>query len=366
MKRFFKLTSLALVSTFIIGLSGCMGGTNSEYVTSTSEEGNDSVSVTETLEDDNAFKSATGTLASEVGGQRAIRLGFEGGLCQSSIPIAHLMGFFAEEGLDTEIVVTGDLVNSRDSLAAGHIDTVAGMLSGWFVPVTQGIDIGFLLGLHTGCASAFVIADSGITEFESGQEIAVSGAIGGAYHNIALRFAYRAGLEPSDFIWRDFPAAEAVIALQDGTVQVAVIPDQVGQRFVDEGILRRIRSYDDADFANDNCCVLGMSGGFIRANPETSERITRAIYKASKWLDESDENKIEAVNLLIENGYVSAAVDVSYVVGLMSNWQWGLPHELTEQTLITSITEYQAMDVINPDLDPELIRTQVWHPFNID
>jgi len=305
---------------------------------------------------------APATFEEEVGGQRAIRLGFEGGLCQAAIPIAHLMGFFAEEGLETEIVVTGDLVSSRDSLVAGHIDTVAGMLSGWFVPVTQGIDIRFTLGLHTGCALAFVLADSDITELQAGQEIAVSGAIGGAFHNIALRFAYREGLAPNDFTWRDFPAAEAVIALQDGTVQVAVIPDQVGQRFVDDGILRRIRSLDDADFANDNCCVLGMTGSFIDTNPQTAERITRAVYRASLWIDESDDNKRKAVELLIEAGYVSAGIDVEYVVGLMSGWRWGMPHELTEQTLVTSIAEYQAMGVISPNLDPDEIKANVWWP----
>ncbi|MCL2226652.1 MAG: ABC transporter substrate-binding protein [Oscillospiraceae bacterium] len=313
----------------------------------------------------NGTTTGTGNFEEEVGSQRAIRLGFEGGLCQAAIPIAHLMGFFAEEGLQTEIVVTGDLVNSRDSLVAGHIDTVAGMLAGWFVPVTQGIDIRFTQGLHTGCASAFVLADSGIARLESGQQIAVSGAIGGAFHNIALRFAYREGLAPGDFTFRDFPAAEAVIALQDGVVQVAVIPDQVGQRFVDEGILHRIRSLDDADFVSDNCCVLGMTGAFIDANPETAARITRAVYRASRWIDESDANKTQSVEVLIENGYVSAAVDVAYVVGLMNNWRWGIPHDLTEATLEISIVEYQAMGVINPNLDPEVIKAQVWHPFEV-
>ena len=308
--------------------------------------------------------SPAASFEEEVGAQRAIRLGFEGGLCQAAIPIAHLMGFFEEEGIDTEIVVTGDLVSSRDSLVAGHIDTVAGMLAGWFVPVTQGIDIRFTQGLHTGCASAFVLADSGITRLESGQQIAVSGAIGGAFHNIALRFAYRDGLTPDDLVFRDFPAAEAVIALQDGVVQVAVIPDQVGQLFVEEGVLRRIRSLGDADFVNDNCCVLGMAGDFIDANPETAARITRAVYRASRWIDESDANKTQAVELLIEHGYVSAAVDVAYVVGLMNNWRWGIPHDLTEATLEVAIIEYQAMGVIAQNLDPEVIKQQVWHPFD--
>ncbi|MCL1862844.1 MAG: ABC transporter substrate-binding protein [Defluviitaleaceae bacterium] len=300
--------------------------------------------------------------ASEGGEVRAIRLGFEGGLCQAVIPLAHVNGFFAAEGLITEIIVTGDLVSSRDALAAGHIDAVAGMLAGWLVPVTQGIDIRFTQGLHTGCASAFVLADSHITAFEIGQSVAVSGAIGGAFHNIATRFIHREGLVTDDFTWRDFPPAEAVIALQNGAVQVAVIPDQVGQRFVDDGVLRVIRSLDDDDFETENCCVLGLMGSFIDENTEVAERITRAVYNASRWMNESEENKREAVTVLIQAGYLSAAIDIDYVVGLMSNWIWGVPHDITEQTLITSIDEYQALGVINPALDPDALRLQVWHP----
>jgi len=342
MKNHIKLITFILVIMMATSiLTACFGGNDTEV-------------------------GIAGIFEEEAGGTRTIRLGFEGGLCQAAIPLAHLMGFFAEEGLDTEIVVTGDLVNSRDALAAGHIDTVAGMLAGWFVPVTQGIDIRFTLGLHTGCASAFVLADSDITELEYGQNIAVSGAIGGAFHNIALRFAYRGGLAANDFTFRDFPAAEAVIALQNGDVQVAVIPDQVGMRFVDDGVLRVIRSLDDEDFQNDNCCVLGMTGAFIDQNPETAERLTRAVYRVSRWLDESDENKRLGVQLMIEHGYASTGVDIDYVVGLMSNWRWGIPHDLTEQTLITSIHEFQAIGIINPTLDPDVVREQVWYPLGID
>jgi NitT/TauT family transport system substrate-binding protein len=136
-------------------------------------------------------------------------------------------------------------------------------------------------------------------------------------------------------------------------------------RFVDEGILRVIRSLDDADFVDDNCCVLGMTGAFISENPETAAKITRAVYRASRWIDESDENKTEAVLLLKEHDFVSAAVDTEYVVGLMSNWRWGIPHYLTEQTLVVSIDEFQAMGVINPNIDPEVLRAQVWQPFEV-
>lgn len=362
-----KIASLIFAIALTFVLVGCGNGNETVDNGNVVDNGNEPTADCDgdgggDCECDSTEADATGAFEDEVGSQRTIRLGFEGGLCQAALPLAHLLGFFEEEGLDTEIVVTGDMVSSRDALVAGHIDTVAGMLAGWFVPVTQGIDLRFTQGLHTGCASAFVLADSDITGFEAGQNVAVSGAIGGAFHNIALRFAYREGLAPDDFIWRDFPAAEAVAALQNGEVQVAVIPDQVGMRFVQDGVLRVIRSLDDDDFVDENCCVLGFAADFIEQNPETAARITRAVYRASLWIGESDENKREGVNILIENEYISAGIDVDYVVALMGNWRWGVPHYLTEQTLIASIYEFQALGVINPALDPDVFRAQVWHP----
>ena len=299
---------------------------------------------------------------SEPAANRVLNIGFEGGLCQIAIVLAHLRGFFEGEGLETQIVVTGDMVSSRDALAAGHIDTTAGMLAGWFVPVTQGVEMEFTLGLHTGCASAFVLANSDIMHFEAGQDIAVSGAIGGAFHNIGLRFIYREGLVPSDFTWRDFSADQAVMALESGDVQVAVIPDQVGQQFVEQGLLRRIRSLDDADFTDEPCCVLGISRAFLAENPKTSERITKAIYDATRWLGESEANKVEAVELLIEAGYLSANLDVEYIVSLLQNWTWGVTHEQTELTLQASIREFQNLGLLNENLDPDVVQSEIWNP----
>ena len=341
MKILTKITALSLVASLTFALAAC-SGTNT---TGTS--------------------SAVRTFEEEAGGRRPIQIGFEGGLCQAPLAIAHLNGFFEAEGLTTELVVTGDLVNTRDALAGGQIDVAAGMIAGWFRPVVQGIDMRFTVGLHTGCASAFVLNDSGITGFESGQDIAISGAIGGAFHNIAYRFIYRDGFTPDDFTWRDFPAAEAVIALQNGTVQVAVIPDQVAERWVEDGTLRRIRSlHEDSDFADEACCIAGLSGSFIDENPITSYKITRAIYNASRWIDESDENRLAATTLLIEEGLISGTPE--YAADLLGLFRFGLPHDVTDQTLRTTIDEYQALEILDPNLDPAVIREQVWYPLGID
>ena len=308
-------------------------------------------------------QSELGSFYSERGSQETIRVGYDGLLCQAPIALAHLKGFFEDEGLDTELIRTGDQNAVRDALAGGHLDVASGMIAAWLRPVTQGIDIRFTAGLHTGCASAFVLADSDIDSFEEGQDIAITGGVGGLFHNIGLRFIANDGFGADDFTWRDFPADQILIALQNGSVDLAVFPDNLGEQWIEDGTLRRIRSlHEDPDFKEEACCVLGIAGAFYDENPHTSERISRAVFRAAQWLDESDENKLEAAQLLIDEGYLSSTPE--YSVQLMQLFQFALSHDTTRETLERTVVEYQALGIISEQVSPDLVQEQIWRPFN--
>ncbi|MDR2042830.1 MAG: ABC transporter substrate-binding protein [Clostridium sp.] len=302
----------------------------------------------------------------EPASQRTIHIAYDGGLCQAAIPIAQHKGFFEAEGLTTELTKTGGTQdNTRDALAAGKIDTAAGMIAGWLKPITNGIDLRFTVGLHTGCASAFVLADSGITGFEKGQTVAINGGIGGVYHNIGYRFIAHDGFVPDDFTWKDFPADQTLLVLQNGEADVAVFSDQLAEQWVQDGTLRRIRSlHGDEDFQDEACCVLGIAGSFLDENPVASEKISRAIYKAALWIGESDANKEEAAQILLDNSYISGTKE--YALSLMKLFRWGLPSDLTEETLDLSVTDYQKLGVISDTLDPSEVKNQIWAPLAIE
>ena len=297
---------------------------------------------------------------------RIIRIAYDGGFCQAALAVAQLKGFFAAEGLKTELTRTGGTMdNVRDALAGGKIDTSAGMIAGWLKPITNGIDLRFTVGLHTGCSSAFVLADSGITEFKKGQVVAISGGIGGVYHNIAYRFIVHDGFVPEDFTWRDFPADQSLLVLQNGNADVIVIGDQLAEKWVEDGTLRRIRSlHEDADFAHEACCVMGIAGPFFDENPVTSEKISRAVYRASLWLDESNENKLETAKLLIDNSYISGTAE--YTLRLFKLFRFGLSNDLTEKSLYDSVDEYQALGVIDKDINADDVKAQIWAPLDIE
>ena len=301
---------------------------------------------------------------SEAASGRIINIGYDGGLCQAAIPIAQTKGFFSAEGLLTKLTRSE---SPRDAIAGGKIDTSAGMIAAWLKPITNGVDIVFTVGLHTGCASAIVLADSGIESFNDvkGDTIAINGGIGGVYHNIAFRFVAHDGFKAADFKWRDFPADQSLLVLQRGEAKVAVLSDQLAERWVQEGLVRRIRSLTfDKDFVNESCCVMGISGKFLRENPVTSEKITRAIYKASLWLNESEANRREAAGILLDGGHISGTPE--YALSLLNMYRFGIDNATSEKSLYDSVDEYKALGVLDEKVNPDELKAQIWKPLDLD
>lgn len=298
----------------------------------------------------------------EEGSSRTIHIGYDGGLCQAAIPVAQYEGFFEEEGLDTELTAAED---ARDALAAELIDTSAGMIAGWLTSVQNGVDIRFVVGLHTGCAAAVTLPDSDITGFEPGQKIGVVGNIGGIYHNIGLRMAAHDGFSADDFTWLGFDSSAILLALQDHEVDVIVVSEQLSQQWLNEGSVKQIRSLTtDDDFKDEACCVMGISGKFYDENPVTSYKITRAVYRASLWLAESEENRAEAAKILVDNGYVACSEE--YALQLLNYYQFGLDNATTEKSLYDSVDEYIQLGVLSAEADAEAFKAQIWQPFDLD
>ncbi|MCD7725145.1 MAG: ABC transporter substrate-binding protein [Clostridiales bacterium] len=360
-----KWTKTAAFALSLVILTGCAGQTQE---TGNTESGTNQTK--ENIEEQVDFDGDYSQLSSEElqnlfeqeeAFTRTIHIGYDGGLCQAAIPVAYYKGFFEQEGLQVELTAAED---SRDALAAGLIDTSAGMIAQWLTSVQNGVDIRFSVGLHTGCAAMVTLPD-GVDKLEKGLKIGVVGAIGGIYHNIGLRMAAHDGFTADDFTWLGFDSGAILLALQNGEVDAIVASEQLTKQWVDEGTVKQIRSLTtDEDFKNEACCVMGISGKFQDANPVASYKIIRAIYKASKWLAESEENRKETAQILVENNYVSC--DEEYALTLLNYYQFGLDNDTTEKSLYDSISEYAQLGVISKDTDADAFKEQIWYRYNLE
>ena len=330
------------------------GGTDKQEAVSVDQGQKDATSELTEEEKEAAFQK-------EPAASRVIHIGYDGGLCQGAIAIAHEKGFFAEEGLTTELTKSE---SPRDAIAGGKIDTSAGMIAGWLKPITNGVNLVFTLGLHTGCTSAIVLADSEINTFEDakGGVIGISGGIGGVNHNIGYRMIAHDNLKPEDFTWSDFPADQLLLLLQNKDIDVAIAGDQMAEKWVQEGLVKRIRSTTlDEDFSDETCCVLGLSGSFLEENPITSEKISIAIYKASLWVQ---DHKKETAQILIDKGHVSG--DVEYITSLLELYDFVRTNDQTEKSILDSTQEYKNLGVIDEKISVDTLKQQIWHAYNLD
>jgi NitT/TauT family transport system substrate-binding protein len=349
-----KLLAVLLSAVVIISLASC--GT----LNTSKEETIHQQDSTVNLSEEEAWKKepAYGT---------TIHVGYDGGLCQAAVPLAYIKGYFEDEGLNVELTKSGDGTQTAvtAALAGGKLDTTSGMIAGWLKPITNGVDLRIVLGLHTGCSSAFVLADSPVTAFVEGQTIGFAGGVGGIHNNIGLVFAAREGFTQDQLVWKDFGDASALLGvLQNGEADVVVMADQVAEKWVQEGTVRRIYSQHEGKFADDACCVLSIRGDFYDNNPITSKKISRAVYKAAKWIDSSDENKLETANLLLENGHIAGTAE--YALSLMKMFKFGLDTDTTEKSIYTTVDEYKRLGIIDPAIDVEAVKAQIWAPIDLE
>lgn len=346
MKNMNKKTLFALTLSTIIAATSLVTIPKAEVVYA--EENNTDFSTYSDEELQAAYEQ-------EEGSQRTLHISYDGGLCPAALPIAQLKGFFEKEGLDTELYAASE---QRDALAAGQIDTALGMLTDWLPSIQNGVDIRFSLALHTGCTSAAVLTDSDVTGFQKGQRVGFVGAIGGVYHNIALRFISHDGFKTDDFEWVSLDSGTILKALQENQVDVIVASDQLIEQWKQQELVKIIRSQShDDDFKNEACCALGFPGAFADENPATTYKITKAVYEASLWLQESEENRREAAQLLLDNGYISG--DVDFNTDLLNSMTFGLDNEALEKSLNDIVDEFINLEILNPDTDAEAFKKQI-------
>ena len=109
-----------------------------------------------------------------------------GSLCNSPTYVAYEKGFFAEEGIDVELI-TSDFEPSKIGLNNGTISTVNGDFQ-FFPAIQEGIGMSIVDGLHQGCIKVEVLPESEISGVEDlrGKRVGV-GAVRAALLRSFLR-----------------------------------------------------------------------------------------------------------------------------------------------------------------------------------
>jgi NitT/TauT family transport system substrate-binding protein len=229
--------------------------------------------------------------------------GKSGSLCNSPTYIAYEKGFFAEEGIDVELI-TADFEAKKVGLANGTIATINGDFQ-YFPSIEAGVEMTIVGGLHQGCIKLNVLPDSPIQGVEDlvGAKIAVD-EIGGTPYQVALLWLAQNGISEDQVTFLPFNDGSLELeALYSGQVDVAALWDPLATTSVEEGKVRTILDIsEDEPFAGHFCCFLYASNKVLEEDPELIAAELRAYHKAQNWIYENPE---EAVQIVTEKQYVS-------------------------------------------------------------
>lgn len=237
----------------------------------------------------------------------SIGLGLDPGLAPQMVAIEK--GFLEEEGftdINTSMYEAGAL--SGEALAAGEID-VWGPSN--LPPINMrhnGAPVVVVGTAASGWSEKLVVRDDAtLNTVEDLKNIKI-GSLSGATSNIVSNLADAVGLEVEDFQTVNLTPPEQMVALANNEVQAILTwnpwPAQFQVQYPDVPVTyywEQNTSFfpwaeDEPMKASNSRMLFLLREDFIRDNPNTSEAVMRALYRAQDWLSD-DANRDEAIQI---------------------------------------------------------------------
>lgn len=273
--------------------------------------------------------------------------------------IAKEKGFFRDEGISAEVIAQPNWKTLLDNVISGNLDG-AHMLSGQPIAATIGI------GTQAHVVTAFTmdLNGNGITVsntvweemqledpdldsstpphpikadalrvvvddyLDRGQKLQMGMVFPVSTHNYELRYWLAAsGIHPGFYTSTDVggrtgaevelsvtPPPMMPTVLEAGNIQGYCVGEPWNQQAVAKGIGVPVTTNYDV-WKNNPEKVFGVTAEWAAAHPVTHIAVVKALIRAGKWLDATDEsgklvNREEAVRILAQPNYVGADYDV--------------------------------------------------------
>lgn len=277
----------------------------------------------------------------------------------AAIVIAKEKGFFEAEGLQVEVIAQPNWKQLLDNVITGELDG-AHMLSGQPLAAT----IGFGTEAHIVTAYTLDLNGNGITvsnavweemqfndpaldsptpphpitadalvpvvrdKLDAGEKLQMGMVFPVSTHNYEIRYwLAAAGIHPGFYTAEDkkgftdaqvelsvTPPPQMPATLESGNISGYCVGEPWNQQAVAKGIGVPVTTNYDI-WKNNPEKVFGVTARWAEENPHTHVAVVKALIRAGKWLDATDEagnflNREEAVRILSQPNYVGADYNV--------------------------------------------------------
>jgi NitT/TauT family transport system substrate-binding protein len=281
--------------------------------------------------------------------------------CEAPIFAAQQQGFYKEEGLEVTLVKT-DWDGLREGLGTGKYDANHTLIMYLLKAIEQEVDIKITGGIHTGCLRLQVAADSKIKTIADlkGKKIGVPTHIGSPPFLFSCRVLVANGIDPrpdgGDVQWRPYPPGELGQAVQQGKVDACCTADPIGTILLGKGIVRTIADQAvDEPYKDEYCCAVAVSGKLARTNPAAAAKVTRAMLKAARWVE---ENPTAAAKYGVEKKYIAASAEVNAQALLGLKYQPGVSR--CRESVERAAKEMKKAGLLKESTDSEALAKRTW------
>ena len=311
-----------------------------------------------------AASSQNSTSASVVSNSEEFKFGkiqiqaLGGGVCGAPSYIAFEKGFFAEEGLNVELV-SGTLDQLKVGLGSGQFVNANGDFQ-WFPAIEQGLDLKIIGGLHKGCIRLVVPPDSDIKTSADlkGKRIGIYEQ-GGTPQSVATVILANADIDPQTEVeWKVYPLDQMTQAVSKGEIDAFVAWDPFGTLAQkNEGYTALSDIATDPLFADRSCCFLYASGAAISKEPDKVKAIANAYKKSTEWIQANPE---ETASIIIDKGYV-AADDKELIVELLKSYEYLYTTDQAKDDVHYFVDEFKKTGFLSKSVDADKFTEQVYY-----
>ncbi len=294
-------------------------------------------------------------------GPTKLTVAFLGLTCEAPIFAAQEMGFYKEEGLDVELVRT-DWNGLQEGLGTGRFDANHTLVMYLLKPIEGGVDVRITGGIHTGClrVQAGVKSDIKSVKDLKGKKVGIPNRPGSPPHLFCCRTLAAVGIDPrpeaKEVEFLPFPPDLLGKMIDDGKVDAIATSDPIGTILIGRGQTKTIADQaEDEPYKDEYCCASVVSGKLARENPAACAKVTRALLKGARWVQ---ENPALAAKIGVEKKYVAASIEINTQALAKLNYLPGVSR--CKESLNRIAEEMKKAGLLQPTTDPGVLAKRAW------
>jgi NitT/TauT family transport system substrate-binding protein len=285
-----------------------------------------------------------------------LRIGWGGSLCEAPLHMAVEKGFYEEEGLKVELIKLAP-GTAFDAVTANKVDACFALLASIVQPLANGLPIKITTGLHTGCDKVLAKPGSGIDSPKDfiGKKVGVPSLTSSPFI-FAKRVLADNGVDVtaqnSQVEFVVYSPADLPMALEKGAVDAIAQNDPAATIAKIENNLKVIfDSAIDEPYKDQYCCSAYVRANIAREHPEIAAKYTRAMQKASAWVQ---ENQDETTRIQVDNKWVAGDAKVNAEVLKTFNYIPSYSQAYDMFGLLAA--QLQKVGKLEPDVDVKALQ----------